>query len=311
MITILLGGDSISKEAFITQALAAQKLELRRFRSGDQLPNLTSLSEPTLFGPASSYAFDRCWKDLDIEQLIEVAANSPTQIFILEDSIDQRKTINKAVLKDKRITVKQFEAPTRDGTGQWLAAHAAGLDLKLDPKAINALVETLVPDEFSKLDVNAAHNELLKLQAYAGKDPVTPEMIELLVLPNQSIDIFKLLNAVATRNKAEAHLLLNKFFDINVEDEKAKAIQVSALLADQLRNILLVQDANARRVPDNVVLEKTGWKSGRLFVMKKLSGNFTPTSVKQAMTRLESLDIELKSSTMPPHVILDLIIAQM
>ncbi len=310
MITILLGQDYISKNEYLAEE-AGQKVELRRFHAGDALPNLTTLAEPTLFGPVAAYVFDHCWKELDAEVLSKVIADSPAQVFIMEDSIDQRKTVNKEILRDKRVTVKDFEAPTKPGASKWINKHAATLGIKLNTKTSHALVEALLPDEVTPLDVGTAHNELLKLKAFAGEEAITPSMVEELVQTNQSIDLFKLLDAIGTRNKAQAHALLSKFFEISDGDDKAKAIQVSSLLADQLRNILLVQDAGARHIPDDIVLEKTGWKSGRLFIMKKLARNFTPTSVKQTMTKLESLDMELKSSTMPPHVVLDLIIAQM
>jgi hypothetical protein len=43
--------------------------------------------------------------------------------------------------------------------------------------------------------------------------------------------------------------------------------------------------------------------------MKKLALNFDPKKVLEVLSKLESLDLELKTSTTPPRVILDLIIA--
>jgi DNA polymerase III delta subunit len=103
--------------------------------------------------------------------------------------------------------------------------------------------------------------------------------------------------------------LLEDYFATEVGDDKANAIKVTALLADQFRSLLIVTDATARHLPDAAILEMTGWKSGRLFVMKKLSRNFATQQLKQALAKLENLDRELKTSTMPPHVVLDLIIA--
>jgi DNA polymerase III delta subunit len=133
----------------------------------------------------------------------------------------------------------------------------------------------------------------------------------MLVVPKVSVDPFALLDAIGSKNKSHALQMLGNFFDHSAGDEKAKAIQFSALLADQLRNVLLVIDAVDKRIPDETILDKTGWKSGRLYVMKKLSRSYNPAQIKLTLAKLESLDIELKTSTMPPHVVLDMIISQM
>jgi DNA polymerase III delta subunit len=94
-------------------------------------------------------------------------------------------------------------------------------------------------------------------------------------------------------------------------DEKAKIIQLNSMLADQFRNILLVQDFVARRTPDTMILEQTTWKSGRLFIMKKLAAKFQPQQLISILDKLERLDVELKTTTMPGATILQLILAQL
>jgi len=74
---------------------------------------------------------------------------------------------------------------------------------------------------------------------------------------------------------------------------------------------LLVQDFLARRVPDQEILKQTAWKSGRLFVMKKLAGKFKPGQLISILDKLERLDIETKTTTTPGQTILQLILAQL
>ncbi len=310
MITILLGGDTLSKQNYISEQMAAKKLEARKIRSGDALPNLDSLSATALFGAKEAFIFENCWKELDAEQLMAKHAESDAEIFIVEESIDQRKTVNKEIVKDRRITVKTFELPLGSSAEKWLSKHAGELGMKIEPNAIKSLAHALAPDEKAKLNVMQAHNELLKLKSYAGSESVTSSMVDEMVVPVTTIDTFALLDAVALKNKSQALLLLEKFFAQSGGDEKAKAIQFSALLADQLRNILLVLDAVDKRMPDETILEKTGWKSGRLFVIKKLSRSYSSAQIKLTLAKLESLDIELKSSTMPPLAVLDMILSQ-
>lgn len=312
MIILLLGGDSFKKQQEIAARVPANEFEIVRISDSSQIPPLSSLSEPTLFGPAKIYIFAGVWKDLDPEELLKYGADSPTQIIIDELSLDQRKTINKNILKDKRINIVDCPAPKGSTAAQqWIADHAKTEGIKIDTEAIIALTKALVPEETATLSVETAHNELMKLKSYANGETVTSEMVTDLVEPLLAISIFDLLDAVGSQQKSRALQLLNEFYERTDGDEKAKTIQLTALLADQLRNILLASDAVTQHLPDAEILKQTGWKSGRLFIMKKLARSFTPAKIRQSLTKLESLDIEVKSSTLPTQVVLNLIIATM
>ena len=71
-----------------------------------------------------------------------------------------------------------------------------------------------------------------------------------------------------------------------------------------------MKSAQSIGMPDDIILEKTEWKSGRLFVMKKLSAPFQEKALVSLLTKLEALDVELKSSSVPPKVLVDLIVSQ-
>lgn len=310
MIIVLLGLDALAKKNYIASWAASKQLEVIRVAGEEPLPDLRSLSAPALFGPKAGYVFDQRWKDLDPESLLEQAGDKTLELIIVEDTIDQRKTVNKTFLKDKRVEVKEFSLPDQAASERWLTEQAKELNIAIEPQAISELVNLLLPNDDAKLDVVQAKNELLKLKSYANGEKVTTEMVNEIVVGNAGVDIFALLNAIGTRNKPLSVSLMENFFEHSSGDEKAKSIQFSALMADQLRSILMVLDATQRNIPDNVVLEETGWKSGRLYNLKRISKNFTIDQVKQALSKLHSLDAELKTSSMPSHVVLDMIITQ-
>jgi DNA polymerase III subunit delta len=174
-----------------------------------------------------------------------------------------------------------------------------------------SLARALLIDEDSVLDVARVQNELEKLRAFADGKVITPSMVGDLTENTTGVDIFELLNAIATKNKKLAMQMLDQYFLTESADEKTNAIKVVALLSDQFRSLLITVDANDRRMPDEQILQITGWKSGRLFIMKKLSRNFNMKQLKSAVAKLQNLDRELKTGSMPPHVVLDLIIADM
>lgn len=318
MITLLLGSDTLAKKLYIKQAAQKAGAEVETFNEASgAIPALGSLFEQQLFGAPKIVVLDKLWKKIDADELLEkVGDNKSAQLFIVEDSLDKRLNATKTFLKDERITVVELNAPvgTR-AASDWINNFCKLQGVKIEPAASMALTQTLLIDEDATLNVMQAQNELEKLKQYAkseGKEGIiTKQAVELLVENTDGVDIFALLNAIATKNKKLAVNQLETFFETETADEKTNAIKVTALLSDQFRSLLIVLDADSRRMPDDAVLELTGWKSGRLFIMKKLSRNFTMPKVKQALLKLENLDRELKSSTMPPHVVLDLIIADM
>ena len=288
MITILLGTDTFSKEAHIKKALAGKDVERTVFRSGDTVPPLTSLGEPTLFGPARVYMFDHCWSQIDTEQLLTLAPSLGTTVFVLEDSLDKRKSINQKILKEPSIAVMEFNAPQGKDAVQWITAHAKDLGFTIETATAQDLYAALAPEE-GELPVLRAHNEIMKLGSFADGETVTANMVVELTRSVVAIDIFALLNKIGSKDKKTALRMLEDFFEYGPGDDKAKAIQITSLFADQLRNMLLVLDADVQRLPEAELLKQTGWKSGRLFMVKKLARGFTPQKIRQTLAKLENL----------------------
>lgn len=313
MVTLLLGTDLLAKKQHISIVSKNLQAEVQTFTDVSNLPPITQLFEQQLFGGSKIVVLDALWKQFDektIEQILAVGESKSSQLFLLEDSLDKRKKINQEFLKDKRVTVLQFDAPIGfAASSEWIKKFAKEKNISIEPAASVALAQALLLDEDATLDVARAQSELSKLHSFAAGQAIAAEMVTDLTENSSGVDIFALLNAIATKNKKQALQMLEQHFATESTDEKATAIKVTALLADQFRSLLIASDSASRNLPDQKVLELTGWKSGRLFIMKKLSRNFQPSQLRQALSKLENLDRELKSSTMPPHVVLDLIIA--
>ncbi len=310
MITLLLGSDELAKKQYISERAKQLASEVETLTDPNGL-DLGRLFEPQLFGAPKLVVLDHTWKQLELDKILEtVGENKTAQLFILEDSLDKRMTANKDFLKDSRVTVMQMDAPV--GLGEsvvWVRKFADSNNIKIDATTATKLANVILPDQEASLPVLRTQNELQKLKAYANGEAVTSQMIEELVESTTSMDVFGLTNAIAAKNKKLAVQLLNEYFETESGDEKANAIKVTALLAEQFRSLLIVIDAQTRRLPESEILAITGWKSGRLFVMNKTARNFTVPKVQQALSKLENLDRELKTGSMPPHVVLDLIIA--
>ncbi len=308
MITVLLGNNSIAKKAHIADSAVKFKADLVVLDESSELSGLSRHFEPQLFGAPKIVVLDGAWKNIDAENFIDQVGEC--QVFIVEENIDKRKKVNTEFLKDSRVLVLNFDAPVGSAlSADWILKFAKEHNIAIEPAAARALATALLENEDSSLNVARAQNELQKLQSFANGKTITTAMVGELTENITGVDIFALLNAIATKNKKLALQMLEQFFETETADEKSNAIKVAALLSDQFRSLLVINDASNRNLPDEKILDLTGWKSGRLYVLKKLSRNFSSGQLKSSLAKLENLDRELKTGSMPPQVILDLIIA--
>ncbi|MCL5666540.1 MAG: hypothetical protein M1383_02120 [Patescibacteria group bacterium] len=325
MISIFLGPDDFTKKEYIKSLAEKQGAVLEVFRDAENAPRADKLAERDLFAKKkilvlenllSKYAAD--------EKMAEKLAGCPNDIIFLEEKLDKRSSANKKILANKFVTTKEFALPHGKNLDKWIMEKVKFYQGKINPKAADLLARKLGRDEALETkfggkvaDVKEvynlwqADNEVKKLLALSGGGEILENDIEELVVENGEVDVFKIINALADNKKNLALGLVQDFLDSGSGDEKAKIIQLNALISEQFRNILAVQDLLSRKVMDEEILSRTSWKSGRLYVMKKNAVKFSQVKAKELLAKLEHLDEELKTSATPPRVLLDLILAQM
>lgn len=313
MITLLLGSDMLAKKEYVQAVAKSRGAEIQTFSDSSNMPPLLNMFEPQLFGAPKVVVLKNLWNSLDPELVLNEFGNSKdAHVFVLEDSLDKRKKVNQDFLKNDRVKVVQLDAPLGvHASHEWIMQFCSNENIKIDSAASMAVARALIVNEDTSLDIIRAQNELQKLKHYASGNTITIAMVIALVESSTSVDVFELLNAVANKNTKLALQLLQTFFDTETADEKSSAIKIVAMLADQFRSLLIVLDAQNRGMSDESISSITGWKSGRLFVMKKLARNFGEHQVKQTLAKLENLDREMKTGSLPAQVILDLIVAGM
>jgi DNA polymerase III delta subunit len=148
--------------------------------------------------------------------------------------------------------------------------------------------------------------------ALANGREVSEANVNELAPQNKEVDVFDLTNAIADNQKQKALSLMQDFlFYQSDSDEKTAIIKLNALLSEQFRSVAIVQSFTNEKTSEDIILEKTGWKSGRLFIMKKVAARFNQKIVLDLLNKLAALDEELKTSSTPPRVLLDLIVTQL
>lgn len=272
-----------------------------------------------LFSPSQVVVVEHGAEQLLTEEYIPAFVVSANHIFFVEEQLDQRTKFAKTLMQDERIQKVLCDPPELQSLAGWVEAYAKEHGGNIAGPAVQRLLSRLgyidpLGGQAAALrepSLGVLAQELEKLLMYAGGEQITAAMVEQLVPDDRTVVTFAITDALSRKDKKSLVSLLDAYYGSTAEDETSQTIALAALLAEQLRSALLVLAATAERMPEQELLAQTGWKSGRLFMIKKQAAQFTIPKLKEALSKLESLDLELKSSTMPPRVMLELIVAQM
>jgi DNA polymerase III delta subunit len=323
MLTLLLGPDGFTKKEYIRSLANKEKAEVALFVQPESL-DLGQLTGQDLFGAKKVFVLQDAIKLINESNLPQMLETN-NQIILVEEKLDKRSTFNKNLLAHKSIAAVEFDLPHGKELNQWITARVKALGGGIQPQAVEMAAVFMGRDDAKETkfggkvvevqeiySLQDVENELQKLLAYADGKEITTDMVEVLIPQRKEADVFAITNCIGENNRQEAYRLLEIFLATeNISDEKGKIIQLNALLSEQFRNVAMVQDFTDRRVPEAEILEKTQWKSGRLFVMKKLAGKFSHKKVLDLLNKLNLLDEELKTTSTPPRVLLDLIFSQL
>lgn len=319
MLTLLLGPDEYTRERHIRQKVsqaAAVRIDLD---ASSARVTADDLLAQDLFSPSQVVVVEHGAEQLLTESNIPAFVASANHIFFVEEQLDQRTKFAKTLMQDERIQKVLCDPPELQSLAGWVEAFVKERGGNIAGPAVQRLLARLgyidpLGGQAAALrepSLGVLAQELDKLRTYAGGEQITAAMVEQLVPDDRTVVTFAITDALSRKDKKSLVSLLDAYYGSTAEDETSQTIALAALLAEQLRSALLVLAATAERMPEQELLAQTGWKSGRLFMVKKQAAQFTIPKLKDALSKLESLDLELKSSTMPPRVMLELIVAQM
>jgi DNA polymerase III delta subunit len=326
MLALLLGPDDFSKKQHISALAKKHKAEVEFFSPEDGRPDLSGFFGQDLFAKPKIIVLRNLLAGYEYNQELAGKLSASKNIIIFQDAkLDKRLSGTKQWLADKHLEIKDFALPHGAELDNWIIKRAKELNGSIGKSAARLLGQKLGRDDAKETKFGGkvvaveevynlwqADSEIQKLIAYAQDREITEADVNQLVSENGEVDVFNLINAIAENRRPEAMDLLARFLkDQNAGDEKGSIIQLNALLSEQFRNVAMVQDFIAHKTSDEKILEASGWKPGRLFVMKKIAGRFKPGKVRDTLNKLSALDDELKTGSTPPKVLLDLILTQL
>jgi len=221
-------------------------------------------------------------------------------VVIHEENLpDQRTKFFKALNKKSgEIKSQNFIKLTPAEMRKWVAAEFIKNKLKADSAAIDLLVN------FIGSDLWRASNEINKLSNYKRGGTVIKEDVVALVKADTENDIFKTIEALASKNKKLALSLFHQHLDSG-----DNALYLLSMITYQFRNILIIKELQGN-VPYGFIAGKTGLHP---FVVQKtyyLCDKFSMSELKKIYQKIFQVDSEMKTGQIEPETALDLLLTE-
>ena len=218
---------------------------------------------------------------------------------ISEKSLSKIKKETFALLAKQKYS-EEFSYLERTQLKHWLARALAAGRKKITIEAADFMVQQVGSDLWQM------QNEADKLIAAPEKE-ITLELVKKFVLPSPEEEIWPLVDALAIKNKSAALKLLRDQLDLGHE-----LLSVFGMLVRQYRILLMVRDTLDHRGPVPSFSLAQELKLHPFVCQKALRQvkNYTLAELKDIYQQLLNIDIKIKTTSVNPEVLLDLLIVK-
>jgi DNA polymerase-3 subunit delta len=221
------------------------------------------------------------------------------------EKVDQRTKFFKALIKNVKAQEFNFLQPAN--LRKWIEEEfsaqggpASGWEkTTITPDAIDLLTN------YVKSDLWRMSQEVNKLANYKRGSVVEKEDIELQIRPDIENDIFKTIEAMASRNKKQALHLFHKHIE-----NGDNALYLLTMIAYQFRNLIILKELSEKRLPYPVIVKKSGLHP---FVVQKtfsMANKFSMEELKNIYKKIFATDAEIKTGQVEPEMSLDLLLSE-
>ena len=235
------------------------------------------------------------WKlDADKERVLVFTENSEEKELVKKD----KKLFN--LLSVKLNIAKSFEPLDGKQLENWVKKEIEAPGGKIEPAALRKLISYAVnPAGRDKLSDPTAtwrlKQEIDKLVNYksAKNEAINASDVELLVGPNVNLNIFEIIDAIASKNRYRALTML-----YNHLESGADPYYIFSMTAFQFRNLLKVKTLIKNVVPYADIVKKTGLNP---YVVKKTyeqCKKFDLDELKRAFATLAQTETNAKSGNL-------------
>ncbi|MEK7540758.1 MAG: DNA polymerase III subunit delta [Patescibacteria group bacterium] len=213
-----------------------------------------------------------------------------------EEKIDERNKLFKTLKKEAKC--QEFDLLKGTALLNWIKnefkRNNAKIDFGVDEKILNYVGSNLWQ----------AQNEIKKLADFKSGKIIKKEDVDLLVRPKIETDIFKTIDALASKNKKQALSFLYKHIESG-----DNVLYLLSMIAYQFRSLLIIKELMEKRDTYPVIVKKSGLHP---FVVKKgcyFCSQFSFSELKKIYQKIFQADLDIKTGKIDAETALDLLIA--
>jgi DNA polymerase-3 subunit delta len=219
-------------------------------------------------------------------------------ILIYETSpIPENNSLFKFLIRNAKF--QEFKLLDEVRLKIWIKKKFEKYGTKIENQALEKLVE------FVGNNLWQISNEIRKLVNYKKGEKVKKEDVELLIKPKIETDIFKTIDAIASKNKKQALELIHKHLE-----KGDSPLYLLSMINFQFRNLLIIKDLIQKYRSPYILSKVTHLHP---YIIKKscsLAQKFTIQELKKIYQKIYQVDLDIKTGRMEPEVALDLLIAE-
>jgi DNA polymerase-3 subunit delta len=181
----------------------------------------------------------------------------------------------------------------------WLKKEFAKFKVEISPEALDRLIN------FVGNDLWQMSNEIKKISTFKLGGKIEREDIELLVRPKIESDIFKTIDAIATKNKKQALALIHKHLE-----KGDNPLYLLSMINFQFRNLLMIRDLIEKKKPIQLFSKLTNLHP---YIIKKSypqALKFKLEELKKIYQKIFKIDLAIKTGQVKPELALDLFVAE-
>jgi DNA polymerase-3 subunit delta len=287
---ITLDGAKLKFEEFNQQVKASPFLARKRMII---IKNLISENKSKEIQKEIVSLLDEEWKNKEDDNILIFWEN------ISAPKTESKNALWKRLAKEKFAQEFQPLKPTQ--LNSWIEKEVKGRGGQIEKSAI-AMLGAIVGNDLWQMS-----NEIEKLMNFAKGKAISSKDVENLVKAKFDDNVFNLVDALGNKNKKLALKLMSDQFSLG-----SNVLELLGMLIWQFRILLLIKDLQQEK--PNLSQTEAAKKLGihPFVALKSLdrARNFTLEQLKNIYNQLLEMDFKIKTSSVKPRVLFDLLIAQ-
>ncbi len=238
---------------------------------------------------------------------INAFADSDNILIIYEKmSIGESCPLFKDLKKNKKVKKQEFRNLVGFEIRNWIKKEIEKRKVEIEPMAFNLLLNYVSDDLWlisNELDKLVNFKKTIKSDSF-GKVRIEEKDIKLLIKPKIEKNIFKLIDALAQKNKKAAIRLIN--WHLENGDTPTYLL---AMIGYQFKNLLIVKELKEKNKSYNIILKESGIHSFALKKTYSQANYFSLNELKKIYRFIFEIDLKMKTGAINQEAALEMLVA--